>query len=69
MTLLTWCLRVKRLDFLIDIGNNYIKELHSIFPLKDLQRLIILDMNGNEICSSKDYRLFMIFHLARLKVG
>ncbi|KAJ3035656.1 Leucine-rich repeat-containing protein 9 [Rhizophlyctis rosea] len=50
------------------IGNNYIADLLSIFPLKELPRLIILDLTGNAVCQLLNYRLFTIFHLARLKI-
>ncbi|KAJ3213041.1 Leucine-rich repeat-containing protein 9 [Clydaea vesicula] len=50
------------------VANNEIKDLFSIFPLKEIQRLIILDLTGNEITKCKDYRLFLIFHLSKLKI-
>ncbi|KAJ3285947.1 Leucine-rich repeat-containing protein 9 [Borealophlyctis nickersoniae] len=50
------------------IGNNSISILLSIFPLKELPRLIILDLTGNSVCQVTNYRLFIIFHLARLKI-
>jgi Leucine-rich repeat (LRR) protein len=50
------------------IGNNYITDLYSIFPLKELPRLIILDLTGNLVCQTTNYRLFTIFHLSRLKI-
>jgi hypothetical protein len=45
-----------------------VTDLYSIFPLKEVARLIILDLNGNEIFRTKDYRSFLIFHLSRLKI-
>ncbi|KAI8805973.1 hypothetical protein BJ742DRAFT_901172 [Cladochytrium replicatum] len=50
------------------IGNNNVNELYSIFPLKELPRLIILDLTGNNVCKERSYRLFTIFHLSRLKI-
>ncbi|KAI9356534.1 hypothetical protein DFJ73DRAFT_623012 [Zopfochytrium polystomum] len=50
------------------IGNNYISELYCIFPLKELPRLIILDLTGNAVSQISNYRLFSIFHLSRLKI-
>ncbi|KAJ3126543.1 Leucine-rich repeat-containing protein 9 [Nowakowskiella sp. JEL0407] len=50
------------------IGNNEIKDLFSIFPLKELSRLIILDLTGNALCHEFNYRLFTIFHLSKLKI-
>ncbi|KAJ3168498.1 Leucine-rich repeat-containing protein 9 [Geranomyces variabilis] len=49
-------------------GNNEVNDLLSIFPLRDLPRLIILDFTGNAVCQLESYRLFTIYHLARLKI-
>ncbi|KAI8910691.1 hypothetical protein DFJ77DRAFT_470723 [Powellomyces hirtus] len=49
-------------------GNNDVNDLLSIFPLRDLPRLIILDFTGNAVCQLDSYRLFTIYHLARLKI-
>ena len=50
------------------IGNNLIVDLFSIFPLKELPRLIILDLTGNTVCKIPNHRLFTIFHISRLKI-
>ncbi|KAI8921751.1 hypothetical protein BC831DRAFT_475811 [Entophlyctis helioformis] len=50
------------------IGNNLVVDLFSIFPLKELPRLIILDLTGNAVCKINNYRLFTVFHLGRLKI-
>ncbi|KAJ3265551.1 Leucine-rich repeat-containing protein 9 [Chytriomyces hyalinus] len=50
------------------IGNNCIGDLYNIFPLKELPRLIILDVTGNNVCQQPHYRMFTIFHLSRLKI-
>lgn len=50
------------------IGNNCVIDLQSVFPLKEVHRLIILDLAGNSIFRIKDYRAFAIFHLPRLKI-
>ncbi|KAJ3065950.1 Leucine-rich repeat-containing protein 9 [Podochytrium sp. JEL0797] len=50
------------------IGNNCICDLYNIFPLKELPRLIILDVTGNQVCQQNHYRMFTIFHLSRLKI-
>ncbi|ORY39828.1 L domain-like protein [Rhizoclosmatium globosum] len=50
------------------IGNNCISDLYNIFPLKELPRLIILDVTGNQVCQQNHYRMFTIFHLSRLKI-
>jgi Leucine-rich repeat (LRR) protein len=61
---------MKKLTSLMELylGNNYISETSNIFFLKDLQKFIILDLTGNSICSIKNYRLFIIYHLTKLKV-
>ncbi|KAJ3090596.1 hypothetical protein HK102_003261, partial [Quaeritorhiza haematococci] len=56
------------LNELADIGNNQISDLYSIFPLKELPRLIIIDLDGNPVSRNTNHRLFTIFHLARLKI-
>ncbi|KAI9334738.1 hypothetical protein BDR26DRAFT_866682 [Obelidium mucronatum] len=50
------------------IGNNCISDLYNIFPLKELPRLIIFDVTGNQVCQQHHYRMFTIFHLSRLKI-
>ncbi|KAI8913666.1 hypothetical protein EDD86DRAFT_201175, partial [Gorgonomyces haynaldii] len=50
------------------IAGNDITELFAIFPLKELTRLIILDLTGNQVCQIPSYRLFTMFHLSRLKI-
>ncbi|TPX46569.1 hypothetical protein SeMB42_g03636 [Synchytrium endobioticum] len=70
------CNRIKELRNVATIGtllelyiaNNSIEDLHIIFPLKDLPRLIILDLSSNPVSSTSSYRLFTIFHLPRLKI-
>ncbi len=41
----------------------------DIRELKDLPKLIIVDMSGNPLVLAEDYRLFAIYFLRRLKVG
>ena len=50
------------------LANNNIDDLREVLHLKDLPKLIILDVTGNPISEDPDYRLFCIFHLRRLKV-
>ncbi|CAE8736190.1 unnamed protein product [Polarella glacialis] len=50
------------------LSNNVVEELRSILLLKQLPKLIILDLSGNDLCSAPDYRLYTIFHLRKLKV-
>ncbi|KAJ3333338.1 Leucine-rich repeat-containing protein 9 [Blyttiomyces sp. JEL0837] len=55
------------------IGNNYITELYGIFPLKELPRLIILDLTGNQILDgasihSKEQSLAKETYLGKLTI-
>ena len=52
----------------LDIGGNNISEPISIFPLKEIPELIILELFGNKICSIENSRSFTIFHLSNLKI-
>lgn len=49
-------------------GNNSISELRVMQQLKDLSKLIILDLLGNPVCKEDEYRLYIIYHLRKLKV-
>jgi Leucine-rich repeat (LRR) protein len=50
-------------------GNNKISFSRDVAVLKDLPKLIILDLSGNNMCSADaDYRLFTIYTLRKLKV-
>eukprot|EP01061_Rhynchopus_euleeides_P005092 TRINITY_DN14333_c0_g2_i1.p1 TRINITY_DN14333_c0_g2~~TRINITY_DN14333_c0_g2_i1.p1 ORF type:complete len:1537 (+),score=690.35 TRINITY_DN14333_c0_g2_i1:257-4612(+) len=50
------------------IGNNKIDNLHEIHFLRDIPKLIILDLSGNPLCQEDNYRLFTVFNLKKLKV-
>lgn len=50
------------------LGNNDIEEVQEIDCLKHSPKLIIMDLSGNRLCSSQDYRLYVLFRLRRLKV-
>ena len=52
------------------LGNNLISDVKETIKLKDLQRLIILDISGNLMSSSfgNNYRIYCIFHLRKLRV-
>eukprot|EP00736_Rhodelphis_marinus_P010350 Rmarinus@m.14060 len=49
-------------------GNNRISDLREILQLKELPKLIILDLNGNALCTDPEYRLYSVYHLRKLKV-
>jgi Leucine-rich repeat (LRR) protein len=51
-----------------DIGNNKISDPKEVINLRNLQKLIIIDLAGNPLCISPNYRLYVIYRLARLKV-
>ena len=50
------------------IGNNQIASIQEIDYLRQLPKLIILDLSGNPLCSAVDYRLYTLFRMRRLKV-
>lgn len=50
------------------IGNNLIIDIREITKLKILNRLIILDLNGNQCSRDKNYRIYCVFHLKKLIV-
>jgi hypothetical protein len=41
----------------------------DIRDLKDLPKLIIVDMTGNPLVAAEDYRLYTVYFLRKLKVG
>ena len=48
-------------------GNNLVQDLREVTHLRDLNKLIILDLTGNTLTTSQEYRLFTIYHISRLK--
>jgi len=52
------------------LGNNLIGDVKETIKLKDLQRLIILDISGNSMSfnSNHKYRIYCIYHLRKLRV-
>lgn len=50
------------------LSNNLLEELRSVLLLKQLPKLLVLDLSGNELCSAADSRLYSLFHLRRVKV-
>lgn len=45
-----------------------IDDIKEIINLKELARLIILDISGNNLIREENYRIYCIFHLRRLRV-
>uniref|UniRef100_A0A7S1HYF6 U2A'/phosphoprotein 32 family A C-terminal domain-containing protein n=1 Tax=Eutreptiella gymnastica TaxID=73025 RepID=A0A7S1HYF6_9EUGL len=50
------------------VGNNRLADVKEVNHLRAVPRLIILDMSGNPLCKDKEYRLYSIYHLKKLKV-
>jgi len=50
------------------LGNNFISDIREIVKLKDLPRLIILDISCNPGANSSSNRVYCIFHLRKLRV-
>ena len=48
--------------------SNRIGNLKEIQHLKSLPKLIILDLSGNSLCRQKNYRLYCVYYLRKLKV-
>jgi len=48
--------------------NNKVSQLSEVLWLKDLPKLIILDMFGNQCFHHPEYRLYAVFYLQKLKV-
>ena len=52
----------------IYLSNNCLEEIREIKSLKHLNKLIILDLSGNQLSKDPNYRIFTIFHTRKLKV-
>jgi len=50
------------------IGNNRIAQVKEVQQLKGLPKLIILDLSGNTLCETADYRPYTVYQLRKLKV-
>ncbi|CEL97089.1 unnamed protein product [Vitrella brassicaformis CCMP3155] len=50
------------------LSNNLVEDLRSLSVIKNLSKLIILDLAGNPVVSVEDYRLYTIFYFKKLKV-
>ena len=48
--------------------SNRIGNLKEIQHLKTLPKLIIVDLSGNSLCRQKNYRLYCVYYLRKLKV-
>ena len=50
------------------LGNNNLKKIREIKNLKHLNKLIILDLSGNQLSKDSNYRTYIIFNTKKLKV-
>lgn len=50
------------------LNNNQVESVKEANHLRDLEKLIILDLSGNPMCKDPEYRLYSVYHLRRLKV-
>ena len=50
------------------IGNNRLVQIKEVQHLKELPKLIILDLSGNALCEADDYRSYTVYQLRKLKV-
>jgi len=50
------------------LGNNKLADTKEINRIKDLQKLIILDMSGNPLSRDSSYRIYTLYVLKKLKV-
>ena len=51
------------------MNNNRIMSMKELNPLRGNDKLIILDLSGNAMCQDKEYRLYTIYHMKKLKVS
>ncbi|CAJ1459085.1 unnamed protein product, partial [Effrenium voratum] len=50
------------------LSNNVIEDLRSVLLLKQLPKLMVLELSGNDLCKVADYRQYTMFHLRKMKV-
>ena len=50
------------------VGQNAIAETREVFHLKQLPKLVILDLSCNPVCFLNEYRPYVLFTLRRVKV-
>ena len=50
------------------VCSNRISTLKEVQHLKTLPKLIIVDLSGNALCRQKNYRLYCVYYLRKLKV-
>ena len=50
------------------LANNNIVNYKEIQNLKDLTKLIILDLSGNPLTKDPNYRIYTLYNLKKLKV-
>lgn len=50
------------------LSDNKISQLKEMGHLRALPKLIILNAAGNPVANDPEYRLYLVYHLRRLKV-
>eukprot|EP00945_MAST-04E_sp_MAST-4E-sp1_P005291 g5291.t1 len=50
------------------VCSNRVATLKEVQHLKTLPKLIIVDLSGNALCRQKNYRLYCVYYLRKLKV-
>ncbi|KAL7679824.1 putative leucine-rich repeat domain superfamily [Plasmopara halstedii] len=51
----------------LSIGNNLLQSTEGLLHLKCLEKLRVLNLSGNPVCTDPEYRLFILAHLEKLK--
>ncbi|ETO60728.1 hypothetical protein F444_21119 [Phytophthora nicotianae P1976] len=58
---------LKELQQVLSIGNNLLPSTEGLLYLKCLEKLRVLNLTGNPVCSDPEYRPFLLAHLDKLK--
>lgn len=49
-------------------ANNQLTDIRELFHIRDLPKLMVVDLSGNSLCQGHDYRTYTIFSMRKLKV-
>jgi len=63
--------QLKNLSYLTEltIASNFLNDFKELIQLRLLEKLLVLDTSGNEVCNSiVDFRIQILFYLNKLKV-
>ena len=50
------------------VQNNLLLEFTEINHIRELPKLMVVDLIGNPLCEAPDYRLYAVYSLRKLKV-